>query len=75
MSNHAGESLQEVSIVRTDTGKFTIPRQFQSGEHMTPSAINSDGIKILEPFYKKLEEEVFAELRKNFGDWTIAPTS
>jgi hypothetical protein len=43
---------------------YTIPKQYMSGENMTPTEIQRDGIKILEPFYKQLEDVVFAELRK-----------
>jgi hypothetical protein len=53
--------------------QFTLPKQFQSGDHMTPSTLNSAGVKLLEPLYKQLEDEVFAELRKNFGDWNPTP--
>jgi hypothetical protein len=43
--------------------QYTIPRQFQSGEHMTPTPKRDDGVAILKPFYKGLEDEVFANLR------------
>jgi hypothetical protein len=43
---------------------YTIPKQFMSGDNMTPTEINGDRIKILLPFYKELEDDIFADLRK-----------
>lgn len=47
--------------------KFTIKKQFQSGDNMTPNQIRCDGIEILERFYKQLEDEIFADLHLNLN--------
>jgi hypothetical protein len=47
--------------------QFTIPKQFQSGDHITPNQIRHDGVEILEPFYKQLEDDIFADLRFNLN--------
>jgi hypothetical protein len=48
--------------------QFTIPKQFQSGDHMTPIQIRRDGIEILQPFFKQLEDDIFHDLPKNLAD-------
>ena len=55
--------------------RYTIPKQYQSGDHITPNHIRSDRIAILEPFYKQLEDEIFADLRKNFGELDVGKLS
>jgi hypothetical protein len=55
--------------------QFTIPKQFQSGDHITPNQIRRDGIKVLEPFYKQLEDDIFADLLKSFGDVNASASS
>lgn len=41
--------------------EFTILKQFHSGDDMTPNQIEPAGIKLLEPFYKQLEDDIFAD--------------
>jgi hypothetical protein len=52
--------------------QFTIPKQFHAGDDMTPNQIEPDGIQILEPFYKRLLDDISADLRKSFGDLNLA---
>jgi hypothetical protein len=47
---------------------YTIPKQYKSGDNMTPTQLNGDAIRILEPFYKQLEDDIFADLLKRSGD-------
>lgn len=43
--------------------QFTLPKQFNAGGNMTPCEIRSDGLNILEPFYKQLNDAIFGNPR------------
>lgn len=47
--------------------QYTLPKQFQSGDHMTPNPINIVGVEVLQPFYKQMEDVIFADLHKRMG--------
>jgi hypothetical protein len=48
--------------------QFTIPRQLQAGDHITPIQIRHNGIELLQPFFKQLEDDIFPDLPKNLAD-------
>ncbi len=48
--------------------RFTIPRQFQAGDDITPIQIRHNGIELLQPFVKQLEDDIFPDLPKNPAD-------
>ena len=54
--------------------QFTIPKQFQPGDHITPNEIRRDAIEILQPFYKQMEDVIFADLRESM-DLNLTPAS
>jgi len=43
-------------------------RRFGSTDHMTPNHIHISGIATLQPFYKKLDDEIFESFRKKNVD-------
>ncbi len=43
--------------------QFTLPRQLNAGGNMTPCEIQSDGLNVLEPFYKQLNDAIFENPR------------
>jgi hypothetical protein len=53
-------------------GEFTISKQLHAGDDMTPSQIEPHEIQILEPFYKRLLDDISADLRNSFGDLNLA---
>ena len=54
--------------------EFTIPKQFQSGDHMTPNALRLDTIGILEPFYHAMIRSLHTK-SKAPGDLGLAAKS
>jgi hypothetical protein len=60
-----------ISITRQE---FTIPKQFRSGNHMTPNALMLDTIEILEPFYHALIRSLYGK-QDALGDLDLAAKS
>jgi hypothetical protein len=60
-----------ISITRQE---FTIPKQFRSGDHMTPNPLMLDTIEILEPFYRALIKDLHAASHAR-GDLGLAAKS
>jgi hypothetical protein len=54
--------------------EFTIPKQFHSGDHMTPNTLRLDTVEILEPFYDALVKCLYREPDAP-GDLGLAPKS
>jgi hypothetical protein len=47
--------------------EFTIEKQFQSGDYLTPNEFHRSHLALLEPFYRQLQHEIFADLMTSFG--------
>jgi hypothetical protein len=53
--------------ISLNRNEFTIPKQFCSGEHMTPNELNWTTVEILDEFVKRLTNEILREFHKKWN--------